>query len=73
MKAYNIETAKRYYRDYRKSEYASFDDFLFDIIYTFPEAYNQIIDDKDSSPLPTQVWNFINFCEENFGKSHENF
>lgn len=73
MKAFSIDTAKRYYADYRESEYSSFDDYLFDLIYTYPEAYEQIVDDKDESSLPLQVWEFIRFCEEKLGKLYQNF
>lgn len=73
MKQFSTDTAKRYYSDYRKSEYSSFEEYLFDLIYTYPEAYDQIIDDKDPATLPSQVWRFISFCEEKLGKISRNF
>ena len=73
MKQFNETIAKKYYKDFRESDYSSFDDYIFDLIYTFPDAYGQIIDEKDVSPLPSQVWRFIDFCEEQLGKTFDYF
>lgn len=63
MKLFNPELARKWYNDFQASTDTSFESFIFDAIYTYPTAYKQIIDDKDTRSLPTQVWAFIDYCE----------
>lgn len=68
MKTFSPEIARKWYNEFRSSDETSFEGFLFDAIYTYPKAYSQIIDDRDSRPLPAQVWAFIDYCESVIGK-----
>ncbi len=63
MKRFNQELAKKWCNDFLASEDTSFESFIFDAIYTYPTAYKQIIDEKESRSLPAQVWSFIDYCE----------
>lgn len=63
MKPFTQELARKWYNDYQQSDDTSFESYIFDMIYTYPKSYSQIIDDKDSRPLPSQVWSFIDYCE----------
>lgn len=63
MKQFSKELARKWYNDFRTSDDTLFESFIFDMIYTYPSSYKQIIDDREARPLPAQVWAFIDYCE----------
>lgn len=68
MKPFSPELARKWYDDFQASLDTSFESFIFDMIYTYPSAYNQIIDERESRPLSAQVWSFIDYCESALNK-----
>lgn len=69
MKPLSPELARKWYNDFQASIDTSFESFIFDMIYTYPRAYNQIFDDRETRPLPAQVWAFIDYCETALNKN----